>query len=88
MELKMLFEAVLDARDRVMLEMNVTKLRFQDLVTGLPSMRSPTVAPLYGDDGYAIKIAVKKSEVPVLLPRLKDLGATDILEYELRKVLS
>ena len=88
MELKMLFEAVLDARDRVMLEMNVTKLRFQDLVTGLPSMRSPTVAPLYGDDGYAIKIAVKKSEVPVLLPRLKELGATDILEYELRKVLS
>ncbi|MBQ8561901.1 MAG: ATP phosphoribosyltransferase, partial [Spirochaetaceae bacterium] len=55
---------------------------------GLPSMRSPTVAPLYGDDGYAIKIAVKKSEGPVLLPRLKELGATDILEYELRKVLS
>ena len=88
MELKMLFEAVLDARDRVMLEMNVTKLRFQDLVTGLPSMRSPTVAPLYGDDGYAIKIAVKKSEVPNLLPKLKSLGATDILEYDLRKVLS
>ena len=60
MELKMLFEAVLDARDRVMLEMNVTRARFQDLVTGLPSMRSPTVSPLYGDDGYAIKIAVKK----------------------------
>lgn len=88
MELKMLFEAVLDARDRVMLEMNVTKARFQDLVTGLPSMRSPTVAPLYGDDGYAIKIAVKKSEVPNLLPKLKELGASDILEYDLRKVLS
>ena len=88
MELKMLFEAVLDARDRVMLEMNVSRLRFQELVTGLPAMRSPTVAPLYGDDGYAIKIAVKKSEVPTLLPLLKKLGATDILEYELRKVLS
>ncbi len=88
MELKMLFEAVLDARDRVMLEMNVTRARFQDLVTGLPSMRSPTVSPLYGDDGYAIKIAVKKSEVPVLLPKLKALGATDILEYDLRKVLA
>lgn len=88
MELKMLFEAVLDARDRVMLEMNVTRARFQDLVTGLPSMRSPTVSPLYEDDGYAIKIAVKKSEVPVLLPKLKALGATDILEYDLRKVLA
>ncbi len=87
-ELKMLFEAVLDARDRVMLEMNVTRSQFEDLVKGLPSMRSPTVSPLYGDDGYAIKIAVKRSEVPQLLPRLKQLGATDILEYDLRKVLA
>jgi ATP phosphoribosyltransferase len=88
MELKMLFEAVLDARDRVMLEMNVVRARFEELVKGLPSMRSPTVSPLYGDDGYAIKIAVKRSEVPILLPKLKTLGATDILEYELRKVLA
>jgi len=88
MELKMLFEAVLDARDRVMLEMNCPKNKFDTIVKGLPSMRSPTVSPLYGDNGYAIKIAVKKGEVPKLLPRLKELGATDILEYELRKVLA
>ena len=87
MELKMLFEAVLDARDRVMLEMNCTKEKFDALVKGIPAMRSPTVSPLYGDNGYAIKIAVKKGDVPTLLPRLRELGATDILEYELRKVL-
>jgi len=86
-ELKMLFEAVLAARNRVMLEMNVSKARFADLVTGIPAMKSPTVAPLYGDDGYALKIVVKKSDVPTLMPRLKSLGATDILEYELRKVM-
>ena len=87
MELKMLFEAVLAARNRVMLEMNVTRARFEGLVRGLPSMKSPTISPLYGDDGYAIKIAVSKGEVPTLLPHLKELGATDILEYDLRKVL-
>lgn len=86
-ELAMLFKAVLEGRDKVMLEMNVTKLRFPELVGGLPSMRSPTVSPLYGDDGYAVKIAVKKSEVPVLIPQLKKLGATDIVEYDLRKVV-
>jgi len=48
----------------------------------------PTVSPLFGNNGYAVKIAVKKSEVPVLLPKLKELGATDILEYQLRKVVS
>ena len=86
-ELKMLFEAVLAARSRVMLEMNVSKARFSDLVSGIPAMKSPTVSPLYGDDGYAVKTVVKKSEVPTLMPKLKALGATDIIEYELRKVM-
>jgi ATP phosphoribosyltransferase len=86
-ELAMLFKAVLDGRDRVMLEMNVTEENFNGLVTGLPAMRSPTVAPLCGSDGYAVKIAVKKGEVPDLIPRLKKLGARDIVEYDLRKVI-
>ncbi|MBR6079420.1 MAG: ATP phosphoribosyltransferase [Treponema sp.] len=88
LELKSIFESVIDARDRVMLEMNVPKESFDALVNGLPSMRSPTVSPLYGDKGFAVKIAVKKSEVPNLLPRLKSLGATDILEYELKMVMA
>lgn len=86
-ELKMLFEAVLSARGRVMLEMNVAKGKFDTLVKSLPAMRSPTVSPLFGDDGYAVKIAVQKCDVPTLLPQLQKLGATDIVEYELRKVL-
>ena len=87
MELKMLFESVLNARGRVMLEMNVAKDKFDGLIKALPSMKSPTVSPLFGDDGYAVKIAVKKSEVPTLLPKLQALGATAILEYALRKVV-
>lgn len=87
MELKMLFESVLNARSRVMLEMNVSRENFENLIKSLPSMKSPTVSPLFGDDGYAVKIAVKKSEVPTLLPKLQKLGATDILEYALRKVM-
>lgn len=87
MELKMLFQTVLNARSRVMLEMNVAQDKFDTLVKGLPSMRSPTVSPLFGGNGYAIKIAVKKSDVPTLLPKLQSLGATDIVEYELRKVM-
>jgi ATP phosphoribosyltransferase len=86
-ELAMLFKAVLDGRDRVMLEMNVTQEKFDGLVSGLPAMRSPTVAPLCGSDGFAVKIAVKKHEVPDLIPRLKRLGAQDIVEYDLRKVV-
>ena len=86
-ELAMLFRAVLDGRDRVMLEMNIPKGSFETMVNSLPAMRSPTVAPLFGDSGYAVKIAVKKHEVPDIIPRLKKLGALDIVEYDLRKVV-
>ncbi len=86
-EMRMLFQAVLDARDRVMLEMNVPTDRFESIVKKLPCMRSPTVSPLHGDQGFAVKIAVKKSEVVKLIPLLKKYGATDILEYEFRKVV-
>jgi len=85
-ELVMLFGAVLDGRDRVMLEMNIPKEQFESLAS-LPAMRSPTVAPLYGDAGFAVKIAVKKHEVPDIIPNLKKLGALDIVEYDLRKVV-
>jgi ATP phosphoribosyltransferase len=86
-ELAMLFRSVLDGRDRVILEMNIPRDLFESVVNSLPAMRSPTVAPLFGDSGYAVKIAVKKHEVPDIIPRLKKLGAVDIVEYDLRKVV-
>jgi len=87
-ELKTLFRAVIDARSRVMLEMNIPKKRFNEIISGLPCMRAPTVSPLHGDQGFAVKIAVPRAEVSKLVPRLKKLGATDIVEYELRKVVA
>jgi ATP phosphoribosyltransferase len=86
-EMQMIFKSVLDARQRVMIEMNVPKERLEEIVKFLPCMRSPTVAPLYGEQGYAIKVAVKKQEVVKLIPLLKKYGATDILEYDFRKVV-
>jgi len=85
-ELAMLFRAVLDGRDRVMLEMNIPKDKIESL-SSLPAMRSPTVAELLGEAGFAVKIAVRKNEVADLIPKLKKLGALDIVEYDLRKVV-
>ena len=87
-ELKMLFTAVLNAKERVMLEMNVPPEKLNSLVKIIPCMRSPTVSPLYAGQGYAVKVAVKKQETLKLIPLLKKIGATDILEYELKKVIT
>lgn len=87
-ELKMLFTAVLNAKERVMLEMNVPPEKLESLVKIIPCMRAPTVSPLYAGQGYAVKVAVKKLETLKLIPLLKKMGATDILEYELKKVIT
>jgi ATP phosphoribosyltransferase len=86
-EIALLLRAILDARERVMVEMNVPRERLDAIVSVLPCMRAPTVSPLYGAEGYAVKAAVRRSELCRLIPELKRLGACDILEYEFRKVL-
>jgi len=86
-ELTMLFAAVLNARRRVMLEMNVPADKLEAIVRMLPCMRSPTVSPLYGEAGFAVKAAVKREEAARLIPLLKKMGASDILEYSFRKVV-
>jgi len=86
-EMKTLFESVLFARDRVMLEMNIPADRFAAIVDTLPCMRAPTVAPLHGNQGFAVKIAVLKKEAATLILKLKRMGASDILETEFRKVV-
>ncbi len=86
-EMKMLMQSTIQAQSKVLLEMNVANEDFQRLATDLPCMRAPTVSQLYNGDGYAIKIAVPSADVPQLIPRLVALGAKDILEYRLEKIV-
>jgi ATP phosphoribosyltransferase len=86
-EMAVLLKSVLDARRRVMLEMNVAPSSLQAVLAVLPCMREPTVSPLAGDSGFAVKAAVPRSEVPGLISLLKEAGATDLLEYHFTKVV-
>ncbi len=86
-ELLLLMKAVLDARQRVLLEMNIDAARLAQVIERLPAMKSPTVARLYNSDDYAVKVAVPRADVARLVPELKRLGATDILETDIRKVI-
>lgn len=75
----LLLKSVLDARKRVMLEVNVSEDNLERLVKLLPCMRRPTISTLYGDKGYAVKAAVLRSELPILIPQIKECGATDLV---------
>lgn len=76
---RMLLRSVLDARRRVMLEVNVSAEQLDALVEAMPCMRQPTVSPMHGAAGYAVKAAVLRDELPLLIPRIKERGGTDII---------
>jgi ATP phosphoribosyltransferase len=86
-DLVCLMKSVIIGRGKVMLEMNVDATRLADVIDVLPSMKVPTVSKFYGDSGYAVKACVNTSDVRGLIPALKRAGASDILEYDLRKVV-
>jgi ATP phosphoribosyltransferase len=79
--------SVLDARKRVMLELNVTLADLEAVIDALPAMREPTVAMLHGGAGMAVKAAVPRSDLPRLIPRLRQLGATDIAVSRLEQIV-
>ncbi len=87
-ELTMLMKSALRAKEKVLLEMNVSTQDFKRLVAELPCMRAPTISELYNGDGYAIKIAVASKEVADLIPKIVALGGRDILEYRLEKIVT
>lgn len=78
-ELALLLKSVLTGRLHRIVEFNVSTEDKDALLEKLPSMRAPTIAQLSANKGYAVKIAVKRANLPQLLPNLKSWGATDIL---------
>ena len=86
-EFVLLLKSVLLARRKVLLEMNLPEDCVDEVLPRLPCMRAPTVAPLFGGKGCAVKIAVDEGEAVRLIPRLKKWGATDILQYRLERIL-
>lgn len=85
-DLVLLLRGVRAAESRVILEMNANHANLDRIVAALPAMKNPTVAPL-ADGSHSLKAAVPQADVPRLIPVLKALGATDILEYPIRKVI-
>jgi ATP phosphoribosyltransferase len=86
-ELVLLIRSVLDARARVMVEVNVPASCLEAVVAILPCMKKPTLARLHGEDGYAVKAAVLRANLATLVPALKAGGGSDIVVYELSQIV-
>jgi len=87
MQINTLLQGVLEARGKVLVKLNVSRDDLDKVIALVPSMKSPTVNELFGGSGYAVETVVPKSEINILIPALKDAGATDIIELPLAKIV-
>jgi ATP phosphoribosyltransferase len=86
-EIRTLLFGVIEARNKVLLTMNVPTHTMEKIVATLPAMKKPTVSRLHGIDYYSIQTVVPKNAVNQLIPRLKACGAEDILEIPITKIV-
>ena len=85
-QLMTLLNGALEARGKVLLKVNVSAADKQAVLAVLPSAKSPTVNQLANGD-FAIESVVAKSGINVIIPALKDAGATDLLEIPISKIV-
>ena len=86
-QLLTLLQGTLDARGNVLVKLNVPADALDAVIALVPSMKAPTVNELFGGAGFAIETVVAKAQINVLIPALKDAGATDIIELPLAKIV-
>jgi ATP phosphoribosyltransferase len=86
--LVLLLRSVLDARKRVMVEVNVPAEALDAVIEVLPCMRRPTISPLHGEGGYAVKAAVPRDQLPALVVLLKERGGSDIVVSKLAQIVA
>lgn len=82
-----LLQGVLEARGKVLVKLNVSPDSLDDVIAALPALKTPTVNELYKGAGYAVETVVPKNEINVLIPALRDAGATDIIELPISKIV-
>ncbi len=85
--LAVLLQGALRARSKVGLKMNVPGEKLDTILDVLPAMKQPTVSQLVHSNWVAIEVILEEKQVRDLIPALKRVGAQDIIEYPLTKVI-
>lgn len=87
----LLLNAAIEAQGRVGLMLNVGASHLKAVLALLPALQRPTVSPLSPieneEDWIAVNTIIEERTVRELIPRLKNAGATGIVEYPLNKIV-
>lgn len=85
--LALMLRGAMAAAGKVGLMMNVPEARLDEVVAALPALRTPTVSALANGGWIAVNTVIDEAAVRDLIPRLKEAGASGIVEYPLNKII-
>ncbi len=83
----LMLKACLNAEGKVGLMMNVRRDNLEAVLEVLPALQTPTVSALADRDWVDINTIIDESVVRVIIPKLKQAGATGIVEYPINKII-
>ncbi|KJJ84159.1 ATP phosphoribosyltransferase [Candidatus Omnitrophus magneticus] len=83
----LLIKGAILAEGKVGLKMNARRVDIERIIILLPSMKTPTISPLFDAEWVDIETIIDEEEVKRLIPALKEIGAEGIIEYPLNKVI-
>ncbi|MBI3996770.1 MAG: ATP phosphoribosyltransferase [Candidatus Omnitrophica bacterium] len=89
--IKTLLLGAVEADGKVGVKLNVPERKLQQLIDVLPAMKRPTISKLWSRDDrdpwWAVETILEEREIKALIPKLKEAGGQDIIEYPLNKVI-
>jgi ATP phosphoribosyltransferase len=86
-DIKMLLEGAIAALGKVGLILNVERKNLDAVIAILPALKNPTISPLADDKWVAVNTILDETTVRTIIPRLKQAGASGIVEYPLNKII-
>jgi len=83
----LLLNGAIQAEGKVGLKMNVSEDDLGKILATLPALKRPTISSLSEDGWLSVETIIDESVVRTIIPELKKVGASGIIEYPLNKVI-
>lgn len=86
-DIAMMLQGAINAEGHVYLLMNVLREKEPEVLALLPALQKPTVSALSDENWLSVATIVKLDAARTLIPRLKEAGASGIIELPLNKII-
>lgn len=86
-DLAILLKGARLGQEYVGLMLHASNDMMEQVLKVLPALKKPTVTHLRGENWFDVFTVAKKKKVREIIPKLKKIGCTDIVEFPLNKVV-